>query len=424
MRREQNVIVIGLGSAGDVHPMVGLALELRRRGHSVLFVGPAVFQPLAKRVELEFFGLGTEEEYYEVLRDPDLWHPFRAFRLVAKKLILPAMQPVYDLIAAHCESGPGRPVVAAPATAFGARIAQEKLRVPLATIHLQPAMLRSIVAPACYGFPDILGVLPRGLRGYYWRAVDRLLIDPLLVGDVNAFRAKLGLAPVRRLFDDWMHSSQLVVGMFPEWFAPPAPDWPPHVRLTGFPLWDEGEVREPSPELAKFLDEGEPPVVFTAGSAMAQGEEFFRVSAEVCQASGWRGLLLTQFAEQLPAQLAEGVRHFSYIPFSAVLPRAAAFVHHGGIGTTAQALAAGVPQLVMPLAHDQPDQATRVKRLGVGDYLQPRQYTAGTVRQRLERLMQSDQVRENCQGRARDLAERTALQRTCQLVEDLAVSAL
>ncbi len=92
--------------------------------------------------------------------------------------------------------------------------------------------------------------------------------------------------------------------------------------------------------------------MFTAGSAMTQGADFFRVSAEVCRRSHWSGILLTQFPEQLPATLPEGVCHFDYVPFSQVLPRAAAFVHHGGIGTVAQALAAGVRQLVVPLAHD------------------------------------------------------------------------
>ena len=415
-----NIIVIGLGSAGDVHPMVGLALALRRRGHNVLLVGTAVFQRLAERVGLEFVGLGSEEEYYRTIRDPDLWHPFRAFRLVAKKLILPSIRPVYELIAGRMEREPTLTVVTAPSLAFGARIAQERLAVPLATIHLQPSLLRSDVDPPCYGFPDILGLLPGALRGFYWRMLDRVLIDRLLVQEVNAFRRELGLAPASRLFADWMHSPQCIIGLFPEWFAPLAPDWPPHVYLTNFPLWDEGDVREPLAELAKFLDEGEPPVVFTGGSAMAQGKEFFRVSAEVCRVTGWRGLLLTQFAEQLPAQLPAEVRHFDYIPFSAVLPRAAAFVHHGGIGTTAQAFAAGVPQLVVPLAHDQPDQAVRVKRLGVGDYLRPKQYKTATLRQRLERLMNSAEIKENCQRRARDLVERTALDRACELVEGLA----
>ncbi len=410
-------IVFGLGSAGDVHPNVGLALALRRRGHHVLLVAASIFRSLAQRVGLEFIGLGTEDEYHAALHDPDMWHPYRAFSVVARRLIVPWMRPVYEVIAKHYE--PGRTVVAAPGTAFGARIAQERLGGPLATVHLQPIMLRSTLEPGCFGFPDIIGRLPRPLRRLYLRAADRLLVDRLLAEETNSFRSELGLPPVRRLFDRWLHSPQMVIGLFPQWFAPVQPDWPPNVHLTGFPLWDEGDIRGTSPELETFLAAGQPPVVFTAGSAMAQGKDFFRVSAEVCGAGTRRGLFLTQFPEQIPPRLPDTVRHFDYVPFSTVLPRAAAFVHHGGIGTTAQALAAGVPQLVVPLAHDQPDNAVRVRRLGVGDFLLPKDYKTGTVLDRLDRLAGSPSIRENCRLRAGDLAGRNSLERACGLVEGL-----
>jgi len=408
------------GSAGDVHPNVGLALALSRRGHRVILAAAAVFEPLARRLGLAFAGYGTEEEYYQTLRDPDLWHPYRSFPLVARRLMLPLMRQVYDLIAQHHQSG--GLVVAASGLVLGARIAQEKLGVPLATVHLQPSLLRSVIDPPVLGFPDILGHLPRWLRRLFLRAADGLIIDRLLAPEINALRAELGLPPVRRVFDKWMHSPQLVVGFFPEWFAPPQPDWPPNVHLTGFPLYDESEAREIPAELEDFLRGGAPPVVFTAGSAMAQGAEFFRVSAEVCRSSGRRGILLTQFPEQLPANLPDGVRHFHYVAFSQVLPRAAAFVHHGGIGTVPQALAAGVHQLVVPLAHDQPDNAVRVRRLGVGDMLLPKHYRVKTVLDRLHRLLESPAIAENCRRRAADLANNNTLERTCDLIEQLGSS--
>jgi len=173
-------IVIGLGSAGDVHPNVGLALALRRRGHGVILVAGEVFRPLAHRLGLDFVGLLSEDEYYAALRDPDLWHPVRSFSVVARRLILPAMRPVYEIIEKNFK--PGRTVVAASGFAFGARIAQEKLGVPLATVHLQPIMLRSAIRPACFGFPDIVEHLPRPLRKLYFRTADRLYLDRLLAG--------------------------------------------------------------------------------------------------------------------------------------------------------------------------------------------------------------------------------------------------
>jgi rhamnosyltransferase subunit B len=166
---------------------------------------------LAQRLGLDFVGLLTEDEYNAAIRDPDLWHPVRSFSVVARRLILPGLRVVYDIIEKNFK--PGRTVVAAPGFAFGARIAQEKLGVPLATVHLQPIMLRSAIQPACFGFPDIVGHLPRSLRKFYFRAADRLLIDPLLAEQTNAFRAEVGLPPGRRLFDRWFHSPQRVIGL-------------------------------------------------------------------------------------------------------------------------------------------------------------------------------------------------------------------
>jgi len=382
-----------------------------------MLVAPAVFRSLAQRVGLDFVGLLTEDEYDAALRDPDLWHPVRSFSVVARRLILPALRVVYDTIEKNFK--PGRTVVAAPGFAFGARIAQEKLGVPLATVHLQPIMLRSAIRPACFGFPDILGHLPRPLRKLYFRAADRFFIDRLVAGQTNVFRAELGLPPVRRLFDRWFHSPQRVIGLFPDWFAPPARDWPPNVALTGFPLWDERDLRNPSPELEEFLAAGDPPLVFTAGSAMVQAKQFFHVSAEVCRAASRRGLLLTQFPEQLPAALPSGVRQFDYVPFSMVLPRCAALIHHGGIGTTAQAIAAGLPQLVVPTSHDQPDNAVRIRRLGIGDFILPRAYTKAQVMEKLDRLM-SPAVKATCQRRAADLAGGQSLEQASGLIEELA----
>jgi rhamnosyltransferase subunit B len=416
MKNPLNVIVIGLGSAGDVNPLIGLALALQRRGHRVLFVAFSIFKPLAESAGLEFAGVLDDEYFHESLRDPDLWHPIRALSVVVRLMMLPGIRPVYEIIEKRMGAGPT--VVAASSMAFGARIAQEKLGVSLATVHLQPSLLRSVIDPAHFS-PDILASLPQSFRKPYLHLVDRLLVDPLLAKGTNGFRAKLGLPPVKRFLNSWIHSPQRILGFFPDWFAQPQPDWPPRVALTGFPLWDQGDVGAPNPELSAFLAAGPPPLIFTAGTAMAHSASFFRVSAELCRTTGRRGLFLTRFPDQLPASLPPGVAHFDYVPFSRVLPYAAALVHHGGIGTTAQALSAGVPQLVVPLAFDQPDNGWRVCRLGVGAVLPPKSYTPGNARVRLEKLLTAG-ARECCQAYARRFADVHPLETASRLIEDLA----
>ena len=107
------------------------------------------------------------------------------------------------------------------------------------------------------------------------------------------------------------------------------------------------------------------------------------------------------------------------MPLSAVLPRAAALVHHGGIGTLAQGLAAGVPQLTMPMAFDQPDNATRLARMGVGAWVRPEQFTPDRVADALRRLLEDDATARACRRWAQALEPRDATERTCDLLEAL-----
>ena len=416
-REPLHIILIALGSAGDVHPPVGIGRALLARGHRVTLATNPYFEKLVRGVGLEFSPLDTGEDFEKEIRNPDLWHPTKSFRVVARKLMLPYMPLVYSLI--EQRHVPGRTVVAAPGTAFGARIAREKPGVPLATFHLQPSLLRSLHETPVMGIPDVITPLPRPLKAMMFWLIDRLVIDKELAPGVNAYRAQLGLPPVRRLFKDWLHSPDLVINLFPEWYSPPQPDWPPNTRHTGFPLFDEAGVREIPAAVAEFLDAGEPPIVFTAGSAMALAGRFLTDSAEICRRLDRRGILLTQFPDQVPPGLPPTVKHFDYIPFSQVLPRAAAFVHHGGIGTTAQAFAAGLPQLVTPFAHDQPDNAHRVKQLGAGDFVLPRQYAAKGL-EAIKRLIEAPEIKRRCQELAGRLRGADPLRKTCELIESIA----
>jgi UDP:flavonoid glycosyltransferase YjiC (YdhE family) len=247
---------------------------------------------------------------------------------------------------------------------------------------------------------------------------ERMMIDPILARPLNKFRAELRLVPVKNILSEWCHSPQRVIGLFPDWYAPPQPDWPKQTVVTGFPLFDEKDVTPLPEKVEEFLNAGSAPIVFTPGSAMLHGQAFFAAGVAACRILKRRGILLTRHAEQVPANLPDGVIHAPYAPFSQLLPRSAALVHHGGIGSTAQAMSCGVPQLMMPMGFDQPDNAQRIKRLGVGDSLPPKKFKGQAVAAALGRLIESATVADACKAvAAKFRAEPDAMGQTVEWIE-------
>lgn len=411
-----NILLVPLGSHGDVHPFVGLGVALRARGHRVRVIINPFFAPLVDKAGLETIPLGTAEDYTSTASNPDLWKPVKGSKIVFQHLA-ELIAPVFTKIVAS--QFPGETVVVASTLAVGARVAQERIRIPTATVHLQPSILRSFLDP-----PKMPGTfmgprVPRWMIAMQWYIVDRWIVDPIVGKSLNAFRKQLGLLPVQRILRDYIHSPQLTIGLFPDWFAAPQPDWPAPVRLTGFPLYDEAGVTPMSPELCKFLDDGPPPIACTFGSAMWHARELLEQSARACTLLGRRGILLTRHRENLPPRLPVGVKHFDYAPFSQFLPRCAALVHHGGIGTAGQALFAGVPQLVLPHAHDQLDNATRLQRLGVASFIVPKHYKSDYAAQKLGDLIGSEIVARRCMEVKEKFAGKDAIGETCVLIETL-----
>lgn len=421
--RPLKVLLPTLGSAGDLYPVLALALGLKGRGHHPVVVANDHYATLCERVGVDLVPLGTEAEFGPLLDHPDLWHPRRSFPLLVREGMAPLLRPLLAILEA--QAGPNT-VVAASCLTIGARVAQELHGLPLATVLLQPSMLRSVHAsPVLAGIrpPDWM---PPAWKDRYYRWVDRFFVDPVMVPAIEGQRAALGLPAVRRHLDRWIFSTERILGLFPDWFAPPQPDWPAQTRLTGFLRFDPADLA-PSPEQAAaleameaFLAEGEAPLVFTPGSAMKQGRAFFRAAADAARRLGRRAILLSRFAEQIPEKLPAGVRHFSYLPLGRILPRAAAFVHHGGIGSAAQALGAGIPQLVMPLAFDQFDNAWRLERLGVGRSLAPRRFRGPAVAAALRALLDDPTVAARARNLAAQVDDAAALAASCAWIEALA----
>ncbi|MBI1354301.1 MAG: glycosyltransferase [Acidobacteria bacterium] len=414
----RHIVAVALGSFGDVHPILGVARALQDRGHAVDFIANPLYEELVRSNGLAFHAIGAEQDFLDVIENPKMWLPRHGVRILGESLILPYMRPTFELIERL-----RRPetILIAPVTAFGARIANEVFDLPLATLDLQPVLFRSELDSPGLPLEPLSRWAPLGRllrRAIYWTA-DMLFFDPVLQRPTNAFRAEFGLEAIRRPFHDWVHSPDRTIGLFPPWYGEPQPDWPETARATGFPRFDEADQR-PLPEgLEEFLAGGDAPIVFTPGTAMSQARRFFEASVEVCRLLGRRGILLSHFPEQIPQPLPETMRYFEYVPLSRVLPRAAALVYHGGIGTASQALAAGIPHLVAPYSFDQPDNAARLHRLGVGRTLFPIFYSPRRAAERLRWLLETPSVQAACRRWREAIAAQDALGQTCELIEAL-----
>ncbi len=396
------------GSAGDVFPILGLSLELQRRGHRVTFATNEHYAGLAREYGVPFVPLGTEERFQQVIRNPDLWNPQRGPKLV-RSLFYPALHEQYALYAAAQAEGDA--VGITTCFGYGALFAQEKLKMPVLTVHLQPAVLWSDYAP-----PELSGVFgPLWLKRLLFRIGVRWVLDPAMCPQLNVLRKELGLPPLRNIVKVW-NSPSGVICLFPEWYAARQLDWPQPLAFADFPLWNRNADVPLAAAVQQFLEAGTPPLVCTPGSTNLHGQSFFAAALHACRELKRRAIFLTEYPEQLPP-LPDGILPVRYVPLDKLLPRAAAFLHHGGIGSMSQAMLAGIPQVVMPMAHDQFDNARRVERLGVGKSLPATRFTGPRLTKVLQSLLDQPAVTAACRTVSERLQPRNGLSLAADAIE-------
>lgn len=396
--------LLPFGSAGDVLPFLWLGRLLKSRGHRVTMVVSCVFADTARNAGLEVISLGSQEDFDRFIADPRVWQLYHGTRMVFE-FAGASTETFFRPIAQLQSTADHFDLLLAPATVFGARLAREKFGIALITVHLQPAVMISAYEP-----PVLFNGMEHFRRLPLW--LKQALISVPNPADRFASPAVVkacqieGVPPPRSLWWDWANSPDGSLCLFPEWFAQPQPDWPANIKQWDFPLEDLATERPLRPELQEFLEQVEKPIVFTPGSANIQAERFFRVALEAVTHLKKRAIFITRKLAQLPPDLPPYVLAVEYAAFSTLLPKCAVFVHHGGIGTLSQALAAGIPQLIMAMAHDQPDNAYRIARMGAGLTLTPRSFTVRHVTAAILRLSQEIRFKETCQKlalRVRDI---------------------
>jgi UDP:flavonoid glycosyltransferase YjiC (YdhE family) len=211
----------------------------------------------------------------------------------------------------------------------------------------------------------------------------------------------------------------LVLALFSRWLAEHQIDWPRQTIQPGFIWFDQnaGSLVK-TPQLSHFLASGEPPIIFTQGStAVNNAGDFYAVSAEAARMLNRRALLVG--ANSFSSLNSPSILAIPYAPYAQIFPFGAVNVHQGGSGTTGQALRAGRPQLIVPYGWDQPDNAARVERLGVGLHLPRAEWSQGAAAVALKRLLRDDQISQRATRIASEIQAEDGLTSACDAVEAL-----
>jgi UDP:flavonoid glycosyltransferase YjiC (YdhE family) len=417
------------GSLGDLHPYIALALELRKRGHAPVIAANAAHRGPVEAEDIPFRPVrpdvgdfGDESALMRKVMDLKTGPEF-----VIRELLMPKLRESYADLAVACEDADV--LVSHPMT-MSAPLVAEKMRpegLGWASIGIAPSVFLSAYDPPVFApapWLRSLRVLGPGFYGVLLNLIKKSTRS--WVAPWHQFRAELGLPPtaLNPMFEG-QFSSELVLALFSSLIAAPQPDWPPQTVVTGFPFYDRNRnAAGMYATVDEFLNAGEPPIVFTLGSAaVMDAGEFYTQSAEAARKLQKRALLIVgRDPRNRPSILSTEIIAVEYAPFSQIFPRAAVVVHQGGIGTTAQALRAGKPMLLVPFGFDQPDNSARSVRLGLARSIPRKSYSAEIATRELRRLLADECYLAKATEASRQITSENGVGRACDELESLARS--
>lgn len=410
----KRIVFCTFGSLGDVYPPLALAREMKHRGHIPVVATSPAYRTLIEAENIAF---------HPVRPDVDISDPSILRRVMDRRsggrylfcdIILPALRDSYEDTA---QVAAGADLLVIHPIAVAALLLARKSERPWASIAVAPMSLCSAYDPPVFSglpFAETLSSFGPGTQKVVLKLIAAMF-EPVWK-PYRRFEKELGLlrAPNPLL---WGHSRHLTLGLFSPVLAAPQPDWPSNAHATGFPIFSHNKGN--TPELEQFLDSGEPPIVFTLGSAaVGAAGDFYEQSAEAARRLGRRALLLVGRDPQNQPRhpLPPGVLAVQYAPHSAVFPGACVVVHQGGIGTTGEAMRAGRPTLVVHYGHDQPDNAARLVRLGMARSIPRERYNANLAVHEIQSLLENKTYAERAAAIGAEVRNENGTARACDLL--------
>ena len=418
------IILSNIGTLGDINPLIAIALELKRRGHVPVMALADVYEPRIRPLGLEFHSLRpdidpTNSKLIEMIYDVK-----KGTETGLREFLFPSLRRTYDDLLEAATNPKRADLMLLGELNYAGPIVAEISGIPWASYVLAPFSFFSAFDPPVLPMYPRLARADKTVPGL-GRAIKRLarFVSRKWPEPIFDLRRELGLERGANPLFDAKHSPYLVLALFSRALGVEQKDWPPNALITGFCFYDAdaGDAALPS-HLEEFVAAGEPPVVFTLGSAavLAAGN-FYDRSAKAAMQLGIRSVLLigTDPLNHPKMALPDSICVAEYAPYSALFSRAKLVVHQGGVGTTAQCLRAGKPMLIMPYSHDQPDNARRMRRLKVARVIQKKRYTPARVAKKLEAMLASPSFAERARLVAQQLAQEDGVRTACNALEGL-----
>lgn len=383
------IVIASFGSFGDLNPYVGLGRALRHRGHDVVLAVPGAYRPFVEAAGLAVHPVRPDIDPSERDVVRRVMDPFKGAEFLIREWMMPHLEDAYadlDAIAA------GADVLVSHPLTFAAPIIAERRGMPWASSVLAPLGFFSRHDPPLMAVHPLVAALQRSFPGAYRQLIPLARVATRgWTPQVRVLRDRLGLPRGADPVHGGQFSQNLVLAMFSRVLAAPQPDWPASTVVTGAVSYDAVHGGMPD-HVARFLDAGPPPVVFTLGSAAVAAEHaphFYQASVDAAADAGLRAVLLVGMHDGHRPEIRRhgDVCVADWAPHSELFARASVVVHQGGAGTLHTALRAGRPMLVVPFAHDQGDNAVRAARLGVARLEFPTRYRRRQVAEHLRALV-------------------------------------
>ncbi|MCC9168414.1 glycosyltransferase [Pontibacter harenae] len=381
----KRIVISTYGSLGDLYPYLAIGNVLANNGHQVTIAGGVSLQKKVEELGLAFAPLRPNLDLSDRVTMKSAMDLRTGSETLARKLIFPYIRQNYEDLTLAVQKAD---LLINHSYCFAGPIVSEKTGIPWISCNLSPNNFWSPYdAPVIPMFPWMvhlpgLGPGPNRLLMQAVRLVTHQWCKP-----IYQFRKELGLPTPKHPLMEGQHSPHKVLALFSSLMARKQSDWPANACVTGFPFFKEEQ--ELPPEVEHFIQQGEPPIVVALGSSVVlNAEAVYKCCQDVITDMGKRAIFVGAehtLNEEAKAKYAhhEHILLAPYLPYASIFHKSSLVIHHGGIGTTMEALRAGKPMLIVPHSFDQPDNALRIERLGVGTYL----YSAHFTKKRLKKTL-------------------------------------